>query len=80
VSAEPEFSSIKIENGDTLILASDGLWEIMESTEVATFAGRYLDPQQASRDISREVANKCKVLGKKSDNLTIVIVIFNVVP
>jgi len=84
VSADPEFDSVEIENGDILILASDGLWEVMENLEVAQFLNNYfaipsdlLDPFQICKDIYKEVAQRSKIMGRKEDNTTIVIVQFS---
>jgi len=75
---------VEIENGDILILASDGLWEVMENLEVAQFLNNYfaipsdlLDPFQICKDIYKEVAQRSKIMGRKEDNTTIVIVQFS---
>jgi len=80
VCSQPEFFSTIIQNDDILILASDGLWELMENNEVADFVCNYNDLQQACREISREVANRCKLIHRKSDNLTIIVVQFTITP
>ncbi len=38
VSAEPEFQTMELRAGDRIIMASDGLWDVMENEEVALLA------------------------------------------
>ncbi len=35
VSAEPEFQSVELRAGDRIVIASDGLWDVMENDEVS---------------------------------------------
>ena len=43
VSCDPEFIERKIEEEDMyLVLASDGLWDVMRNDEVARFVNRYM--------------------------------------
>lgn len=49
VTAEPVVTTTKIEpqNGDFLVLATDGLWEMLTNEEVVGLVGKWLETQQA---------------------------------
>jgi len=76
ISCEPEFQSCNVQEGDKLVLASDGLWEIMENHEVGEIINNYPDLNKACKELVRQVESRCKLLNLASDNLTIVIVAF----
>ncbi|EFW20078.1 hypothetical protein D8B26_003469 [Coccidioides posadasii str. Silveira] len=50
VTAEPVVTSTKIEpqKGDFLVLASDGLWEMLSNEEVIGLVGQWIEQQRAS--------------------------------
>jgi len=77
VIADPEFLSVKLNVGDILIIASDGLWEFMNNKEVVDFVSKYKDAQLACRDLCKQVQKICKKRNVKSDNVTILIVMFS---
>jgi len=84
VSPEPELNWFGIESGDILVLASDGLWEVMNNEEVANFINQYinekeyLDPQQICSKLYREISDRCKSSNRLEDNATLVIVPFSI--
>lgn len=44
-TTEPDLHKMVIRAGDTLILASDGLWSVVEDTEFATLSGQFPSPE-----------------------------------
>jgi pyruvate dehydrogenase phosphatase len=50
VTAEPVITTTKIEpeNGDFLVMATDGLWEILTNEEVVGLVAKWVDEQKAS--------------------------------
>jgi serine/threonine protein phosphatase PrpC len=58
------------------VIASDGLWELMDNESVLKLLYQYPDPQQGSKEIGKEVDRLCKLKRLNSDNVTVVIVHF----
>ena len=52
VTAEPVVTTTKIqpENGDFLVMATDGLWEMLSNEEVIGLVGQWIEKQSASSD------------------------------
>jgi len=74
---------LTIKQDDILILASDGLWDVMSNNEVAYFVHNlenYWDPQQICSKLYKEISNRCKLMERKEDNVTLVIVPFTMLP
>lgn len=55
VTAEPIITTTKIEpdNGDFLVLATDGLWECLTNEEVVGLVGRWIEAQDTKATASR---------------------------
>lgn len=70
VTAEPVVTTTKIqpENGDFLVLATDGLWEMLTNEEVVGLVGKWLEEQKlaAAATPSRSLFGFLK--GKKNEN------------
>ncbi|KAL2160359.1 hypothetical protein VTH06DRAFT_1532 [Thermothelomyces fergusii] len=51
VTAEPVISTTKIEpeNGDFVVMATDGLWEMLTNEEVVGLVGKWLESQQVTK-------------------------------
>lgn len=77
LSAEPELQEMVLsEEDEFLILACDGLWDVMSSQCAVTIARKELilhnDPERCSRELVREALKR-----NTCDNLTVVIVCFS---
>ncbi|KAF8418540.1 phosphatase 2C-like domain-containing protein [Tirmania nivea] len=65
VTAEPVVTTTKIEpeQGDFVVMATDGLWEMLTNEEVVGLVGRWLDEQQINPDGSSRPGSKSGWLG-----------------
>ncbi|KAL6059956.1 PPM-type phosphatase domain-containing protein, variant 2 [Balamuthia mandrillaris] len=79
VSPEPEFFTADLEDGDRLVLACDGIWDVLSTEDVMHLVNLYAgqDPQQACRALVTEAERRWKKKGSRADNMTAVIVFFN---
>ncbi|XP_021746933.1 probable protein phosphatase 2C 27 [Chenopodium quinoa] len=76
LSAEPELQELVLtEDDEFLLLACDGLWDVMSSQCAVTIARRELmlhnDPERCSRELVREALKR-----NTCDNLTVVVICF----
>ncbi|KAK9748472.1 hypothetical protein RND81_02G059900 [Saponaria officinalis] len=77
LSSEPELQeTILTEDDEFLLLACDGLWDVMSSQCAVTIARRELmahnDPERCSRELVREALKR-----NTCDNLTVIVVCFS---
>jgi protein phosphatase 1L len=73
VVAEPEIQEDTIKEGvDFLVLASDGLWDVVTNDEAVSMVGPVPDPEDAARMLTDEAYRR-----GSADNITCVIVRFN---
>ncbi|XP_021863184.1 probable protein phosphatase 2C 27 [Spinacia oleracea] len=80
LSAEPELQELVLtEDDEFLLLACDGLWDVMSSQCAVTIARRELmlhnDPERCSRELVREALKR-----NTCDNLTVVVICFSADP
>lgn len=80
LSAEPELQeTILTEDDEFLLMACDGLWDVMSSQCAVTIARRELmlhnDPERCSRELVREALKR-----NTCDNLTVIVVCFSADP
>ena len=80
VSNEPTITCLQLTPQNTfLILASDGIWNVIENQEAVALVKKeleqHLDPQKASKALVDEAFKR-----KSSDNITALIVLLNVKP
>ena len=75
LSAIVEFDEYPIAQYDYIVLASDGLWDVMSSQEVVTFINQYYRSivDISIHQISKQLCKKAYELGSW-DNITVVIV------
>eukprot|EP00934_Nitzschia_sp_Nitz4_P002714 Nitzschia sp. Nitz4//scaffold4_size323378//243371//244525//NITZ4_000695-RA/size323378-snap-gene-0.469-mRNA-1//-1//CDS//3329553504//2704//frame0 len=84
VSSEPEIMHFPVteENDEFIVLASDGLWDVMTSQEVVDFVNESLEPDEDEeecfmldkrKDMARIVANEALERGT-ADNVCVIIV------
>ncbi|XP_072967452.1 probable protein phosphatase 2C 27 [Typha angustifolia] len=80
LSAEPELQEMTLaEEDEFLIMACDGLWDVMTSQCAVTITRRELiahnDPEKCSRELVRQALKR-----KTCDNLTVVVICFSPYP
>lgn len=80
LSSEPELTeTLLTEEDEFLIMACDGLWDVMSSQGAVTMARKELmihnDPERCARELVREALKR-----KTCDNLTVIIVCFSLDP
>ena len=73
VTAEPVITSTKIqpEKGDFLVLATDGLWEMLTNDEVVGLVGQWIESQAAGQSNSQFEATWSKIFGSSKNPLPV---------
>ncbi|MBA0807057.1 hypothetical protein Gohar_022885 [Gossypium harknessii] len=72
VVADPEIQEEKIDNSlEFLILASDGLWDVVSNEEAVAMIKPIQDPEQAAKQLMQEAYQR-----GSADNITCVVVRF----
>lgn len=73
VTAEPIVTTTKIEpeNGDFVVLATDGLWEMLTNEEVVGLVGQWIETQKTGRPSSQFDKAWSKVFGSQSKPLPV---------
>ena len=76
VIPNPEFKCLVLEpNDEFLILASDGLWDVISEVDAVKIAGHSLRAGRTPDEVSHELSARALKLGS-SDNVTVIIVQF----
>ncbi|RDD37827.1 Protein phosphatase 1A [Trichoplax sp. H2] len=77
VSPEPDVMSIARDPKDEfIVLACDGIWDVMNNTDVANFVRSRLAITNDLEEICNEVLNTCLAKGSK-DNMSIILITFD---
>ncbi|KAL6871176.1 phosphatase 2C-like protein [Trichoderma novae-zelandiae] len=73
VTAEPIVTTTKIEpeNGDFVVLATDGLWEMLTNEEVVGLVGQWIETQKTGKPSSQFDKAWSKVFGSQSKPLPV---------
>ncbi|KAL7821407.1 phosphatase 2C-like protein [Trichoderma aethiopicum] len=73
VTAEPVVTTTKIEpeNGDFVVLATDGLWEMLTNEEVVGLVGQWIETQKTGKPSSQFDKAWSKVFGSQSKPLPV---------
>ncbi|EPS58070.1 hypothetical protein M569_16747, partial [Genlisea aurea] len=72
LSSEPDFRSLRIEsNTEFVILASDGLWKVMNNEEAVNLVRNIKDPQVAARHLTAEALAR-----KSKDDISCIVIRF----
>lgn len=70
--SDPDVKVVDINSGTAfLILASDGLWKVMENQEVVDFIRKTKDPQVAAKQLATEAVNR-----ESKDDISCIVVSF----
>lgn len=78
VSAEPDTASLNLHHltPDFLVLASDGLFELLSNERIVYFVYEGLDRQDSVHKIARDLVNWALDVGS-SDNVSVVLVLLH---
>lgn len=77
VSCEPAMQSVEIrEDHQFLILACDGLWDVMNHTQAAQFAKSKIAEGESAKGVAAALVSEA-LRRKTEDNVTVIVVIFN---
>ncbi|GFP54080.1 hypothetical protein ACSS6W_001740 [Trichoderma asperelloides] len=73
VTAEPVVTTTKIEpeNGDFVVLATDGLWEMLTNEEVVGLVGQWIETQKSGKSSSQFDRAWSKVFGSQNKPLPV---------
>jgi pyruvate dehydrogenase phosphatase len=73
VTAEPVITTTKVqpEKGDFLVLATDGLWEMLTNEEVVGLVGQWIETQAAGKSSSQFDATWNKIFGSSATPLPV---------
>jgi len=81
VSPEPEFyiKERLEENDEFLVLACDGVWDVMSNEEICSFISHRMRVHESLETICNEVIDTCLYKGSR-DNMSIIIIAFPAAP
>ncbi|TDZ37845.1 [Pyruvate dehydrogenase [acetyl-transferring]]-phosphatase 1 [Colletotrichum spinosum] len=73
VTAEPVVTTTKIEpeNGDFVVMATDGLWEMLTNEEVVGLVGKWIESQASASSSSQFDSAWSKIFGPKKSSLPV---------
>lgn len=73
VTAEPVVTTTKVrpENGDFLVLATDGLWEMLTNEEVVGLVGQWIEKQATGKSNSQFENTWSKIFGSQNSPLPV---------
>ncbi|KAH3758294.1 protein phosphatase 2C [Pelomyxa schiedti] len=77
VIAVPDVVSMQINDGDRLVVASDGLWNLCTNAEVAEFVQKSSTADGACLALCTEVKERCRQRKSRADNTTVVVAFFH---
>jgi len=84
ITAEPDVQHLKLNGEDQfLVLACDGIWDVMDNQQVVDFVSSGLRTGQSPTDIASDLLNTClandprESRGIGCDNMTCCIVLFD---
>jgi serine/threonine protein phosphatase PrpC len=73
IVSDPDVSEISVNAGEILLSATDGLWEVMDSNEVALDLHKMREQGMSARDAARSLCTTALNKGS-SDNVSVVVV------
>lgn len=79
ITACPDINVVELcEDDEFLVLACDGVWDVMSSQEVVNFIHEHIDVEKNLSAVCEKVLDKClapsTALGEGCDNMTIIVV------
>ena len=78
ISPAPDVATLSCGGADGLVLASDGLWDVLSSDDAAAFvrANRLFRPERSAAQVAAALASRAAVLGS-TDDVSVVCVFFD---
>lgn len=76
LTAEPDLYEQRVEAGDRLVLASDGLWDVLSNELVAHIAGYCATPAEAVTALYHEAMDHYALADAPADNVSLLVVYF----
>ena len=78
ISPAPDVATLPCGGADGLVLASDGLWDVLSSDDAAAFvrANRLFRPERSAAQVAAALASRAAALGS-TDDVSVVCVFFD---
>ena len=78
ISPAPDVATLSCGGADGLVLASDGLWDVLSSDDAAAFvrANRLFRPERSAAQVAAALASRAAALGS-TDDVSVVCVFFD---
>ena len=78
ISPAPDVATLSCDGADGLVLASDGLWDVLSSDDAAAFvrANRLFRPERSAAQVAAALASRAAALGS-TDDVSVVCVFFD---
>ena len=78
ISPAPDVATLGCDGADGLVLASDGLWDVLSSDDAAAFvrANRLFRPERSAAQVAAALASRAAALGS-TDDVSVVCVFFD---
>ena len=78
ISPAPDVATLACDGADGLVLASDGLWDVLSSDDAAAFvrANRLFRPERSAAQVAAALASRAAALGS-TDDVSVVCVFFD---
>jgi serine/threonine protein phosphatase PrpC len=75
----PDVSLLTIQKNERtrIILATDGVWDILGNDDIATYIMKYQDPQNMADCIARHAQEQRRVKQMRRDDITVIVVDIN---
>lgn len=67
LTARPDVSQIELEDGDLIVLASDGYWDVLTNQQTASLVFQGLNQGLDCKDLAKMLAEKAHGLGSRDD-------------
>jgi protein phosphatase len=75
VSAEAHVMNRKLSSKDLfVVMASDGLWDVMDYTEVIAFVGKYMAKNRTAHQIASRLCDEA-ISRRSQDNVSVIVII-----
>ncbi|KAH3745494.1 phosphomevalonate kinase [Pelomyxa schiedti] len=77
LSATPEVICVHLQEHDSLmVVASNGIWNLLGNQEVIDIAKKYTDPYEAATNVAQAAKRKAPATGQIADDLAVIVLRF----
>lgn len=76
VSAQPQLYELSVRRGERLVIASDGLWDVLTNDTVAFILSYQTSPVEAVTALYNEAMDTYHVTATPADNISLLVVFF----